>query len=334
MKHATHDLRQLSRQRGVALITALIVLAIAATLSAAMIWEGGLDTRRTSTLIQGNQAMEYALGAESWAEQILLRDFKQAQNNGGTVNLGQDWAQQLPPLPVEGGQIIGHVEDMQGRFNLDLLQSQQCQASSAYFAQLQRLLTVLNQDPNIAAAICDWVNSSPTPTQPNGAKDDFYSRLQPPYLAALAPMTSVSELELVKGVTPQVYAALAPYVCAIPLNTSISGGSGSSSTAPGGWSLNINTASPLVLMSLDGTLSEDQVSQVVQARASGGIPQSQFSSIIKLAGANTPSIGVTSSYFLLTVTVEIGSTHVTLYSLLNSTGGTTIKPVRRTFGTL
>lgn len=329
-----------TRQRGVALITALVILAIAATLSAAMIWQGGLDERRTATLIQGNQAMEYALGAESWAEQILIRDFKQPQsgssNNG--VNLGQDWAQQLPPLPVEGGQIIGHIEDMQGRFNLDLLQSQG-QTAAVYKAQFVRLLTALNLDPAIADAVSDWVNSGTIPTQPNGAKDDFYSRLQPPYLTALAPMTSVSELELVKGMTPQAYAALLPYVCAIPLSIGSSTSTPGTGTAPGGWALNVNTALPLLLTTLSSSVSEDQVAAVVAARASQGIPVGDFNKIISFQSTNPnaagapPPVGNTSSYFLLTVTVEIGSTHVTMYSLLYSSGAS-VSAVRRTFGTL
>lgn len=308
------------RQRGVALITALIVLAIAATISAAMIWQGSLDTRRTSTLIQGDQAMQYALGAESWAEQILLRD---AQKTQGNINLGQDWAQQLPPLPVEGGQIIGHLEDMQGRFNLDTLVGQNQQG--IYFLQFQRLLKDLNLDPTLAPAVLDWVNNGTTPTQ-NGAKDDFYSRLQPPYLTAMAPMTSVSELELVRGVTPQVYAALAPYVCAIPISTP-----GGGANPAGGWSLNFNTASPLMLMSLADTVTQDQAAQVVAARENQGIAQGQFTSIINVLKG--PPTGPASSYFLLTVTAEIGTTHVTLYSLLNLTPNT-VKSVRRTFGTL
>ena len=328
-----------AKQRGVALITALVVLAIAATLSAAMIWQVGLDERRTATLIQGNQAMEYALGAESWAEQILQRDFKQAQNSSNnSVNLGQDWAQQLPPLPVEGGQIIGHIEDMQGRFNLDLLQSQG-QTTPVYKQQFVRLLTALNLDPAIADAVSDWVNSGTIPTQPNGAKDDFYSRLQPPYLTALAPMTSVSELQLVKGMTPQAYALLQPYVCTVPLSIGSSTGTPGTGAAPGGWALNVNTALPLLLMSLSPTVSADQATQVVAARADHGISQGEFTGIIKLASGGTngaagaPATGVTSGYFLLTVTAEIGSTHVTMYSLLRSTGGQ-VTAVRRTFGTL
>lgn len=319
-------------QRGVALITALVIMAIAATIAAGMIWQGDLDTRRTETLLHGDQAMEYALGAESWAEQIMQRDFKQ---NASSVNLGQDWAQQLPPLPVEGGQITGHIEDMQGRFNLDLLQNQG-QASTTYLSQFQRLLTALNLDPNLAYAVSDWVNNG-TVASPNGAKDDFYSRLQPPYLTAMAPMTSVSELELVKGMTPEIYAALQPYVCAIPVNVSTSlnntfgGGS-----AVGSWSLNVNTASPLLLMSLAPNISEDQVDNVVAAREANGISLTDFTHEIQLpttAGSGTVAYGISSGYFLLTVTAEIGSTHVTLYSLLHNNGGT-VTAVRRTFGTL
>ncbi|HEV2110403.1 MAG TPA: type II secretion system minor pseudopilin GspK [Gammaproteobacteria bacterium] len=319
-------------QRGVALITALVVLAIAATISAAMIWQGGLDERRTATLIQGNQAMEYALGAESWAEQILQRDFKQ---NSQSVNLGQDWAQQLPPLPVEGGQIIGHIEDMQGRFNLDLLSGP---SPAIYQAQFVRILEALNLDPTIAPALTDWFSNNPV-ANPNGAKDDFYSRLQPPYLTGQTPMTSVSELQLVKGVTPQAYAALLPYVCAIPVTTATASSTGTS-TSSGGWALNINTASPLLLMSLAPNVSQDQVAQVVAARAANGISQADFNNIIKITSpsgqgpaAGSPIPGVTSSYFLLTVTAEIGSTHVTMYSLLRYTGGQATA-IRRTFGTL
>ena len=318
-----------TRQRGVALITALVVLAIAATLSAAMIWQGGLDERRTATLIQGNQAMEYALGAESWAEQILRRDFKQSPQS---VNLGQDWAQQLPPLPVEGGQITGHIEDMQGRFNLDMLYSGNGNTqATVYQAQFTRLLQALNLDPNIAPAVTDWMSANTAPGQQNGAKDDFYSRLQPPYLTAQAPMTSVSELLLVKGVTPQAYAALLPYVCAIPVTTATSGPPGTS-TPTGGWALNLNTASPLLINSLATNISPDQVDEIVATRMPNGITTSPLN-----LAANSPATGFTSGYFLLTVTAEIGSTRVTLYSLLSTKGcgsSQQVCAIRRTFGTL
>ena len=101
------------KQRGVALLVAMVVLAIGAILATSMIWDRELDIRRFANIKEGDQAIEYALGAEAWAEQILLRDF---QKHGELVNLNQSWATQLPPLPIEGGSLSGHLQDLQGLF--------------------------------------------------------------------------------------------------------------------------------------------------------------------------------------------------------------------------
>ena len=109
-----------------------------------MYWRNALATRRTSAVVQGDQAIEYALGAEGWAEQILARDAKQ---NAQSTSLSQDWAQQLPPLPVDGGQIQGKLEDLQGRFNINNVTTQ------AGMTQFQNLLVALGQDPTLAQAV-------------------------------------------------------------------------------------------------------------------------------------------------------------------------------------
>ena len=301
------------RQRGVALITALVVVAIAAGLAVAIAWQTTLDTRRTANLVQGDQAMEYALGAEAWAEQILARSGRQ---NQGATALSQDWAQELPPLPVEGGQIQGKIEDLQGRFNLNNLVNAAGQINPAGVTQLQLLLQALNQDPTLAEAVADWMSSGSV-ASPGGAKDDYYSRLQPAYLTAQSPMSSVSELLLVKGITPQVYAQLAPYVCALP-------------TQAGATTVNLNTASGPVIESLDAHISADIASQVIGERGSSVLksPPAELSAF-KLTNA-----GYDSHYFLLTVDAVIGSTHVTLYSLLYRGANNGVIAVRRTFGTL
>ena len=309
------------RERGVALLTVLVAVALAASLAAAITWNLTLDQHRSAAIIQGDQAYEYALGAEAWAEQILYRDFT---SNSKATTLGQNWAQQLPPLPVEGGQILGHIEDLQGRFNLNNLVNQAGQADPIYVQQFQRLLTGLNLDPGIAGAVVDWMDADDTPSQPGGAEVDYYSRLAPPYRSPNAPMTSVSELQAVNGVTPQVYAALLPYVCVLPTSTP---GAAGTATA-----INVNTAPVPVLMSLAPNLSQDQIEQAVEARG-----QSGFNSVnnlpFNLTGQH-PGIGVDSQYFLLTVTAEIGTTHVTLYSLLYRAAGGKTVALRRTLGTL
>ena len=300
------------RQRGVALITALVVVAIAAGLAVAIAWQTTLDTRRTANLVQGDQAMEYALGAEAWAEEILARDGRKYQN---VTALGQDWAQQLPPLPVDGGQIQGKIEDLQGRFNINNIKAAQG------LAQFQRLLQALGQDPTLASAVQQWFTG--TPGGISDATDDYYTRLQPPYLTGSAPMQSVSELLLVKGITPAVYAQISPYLCALPA----AGGANVATT------VNVNTASGPVLESIDGNITADVASQIVGQRGTSGVKDLSF-----LQSMNPPikatGLGTTSSYFLVTVVAQIGSTHVTLYSLLYRNGNNEVTAVRRTFGTL
>jgi len=321
-----------ARQRGVALLIALVVVAIAATLSTGMIWSRELDIRRTANITQGDQALEYALGAEAWAEQILRRDY---QSNPGSTNLTQDWAMQLPPLPVEGGTINGHLEDLQGLFNVNNLASSNAAQATAALAQFQRLLVALNLDPEIANAVFDWVNGGSQPHFPGGAKDDYYSRLAPPYLTAEQPMTSISELLLVKGVTPQVYAALLPYVCALPL---LPPGSQPGTPMPA-MAININTAPAPVLMTLTTGISADLAAAAVQSRQQQ--PFQNMAQLTQLLGniaiaPGLPAPQTYSSYFQLTTQVTIGSTQVTMYSLLyrDSNGGGNTVAIRRTFGTL
>lgn len=317
------------RQRGVALLIALVIMAIAATLSTGMIWNRELDIRRTANSIQGDQALEYALGAEAWAEQILRRDYLSNQNN---TNLTQDWAMQLPPLPVAGGSITGQMEDLQGLFNINNLASSNVQESTAALAQFQRLLIALNLDPDIAYGVSDWVNpgNQPNPNS-DGAKDEFYSQLAPPYLTAEQPMASISELLLVKGITPQIYAALLPYVCVLPLiHPGSQPGAPMRSTA-----ININTAPAPVIASLNAGITTSAAEAAVQTRLQQ--PYQSLNDLIRLLNI-TPAVGVptslTSSYFQLTAQAKIGGTQITLYSLLYRTSGGATIAIRRTFGTV
>ena len=298
----------LDRQRGVALITALVVMAIATAIAAAMYWRNGIATRRTAAVVQGDQAMEYALGAEGWAEQILARD---AKKKAGVTSLDQDWAQQLPPLPVDGGQIQGKLEDLQGRFNINNV------TTTTGLQQFQTLLRALGQDQALAQAVAGWMQNG------NGALnqyDDNYTRLQPPYIAGQHAMESISELQLVTGFTPAVYAQVSPYLCALPVQ-------GNTPTA-----INLNTASIPVIRSLNPSITADLASQVVGERGSAALtsePQALRETNLNISQA---SYDFKSSYFLLTVVAKIGSTHVTLYSLLKRSSGQ-VTAIRRTFGT-
>ena len=93
------------KNRGVALITAMLISALAAMVAANLAWDNALDVRRTMVLLNRDQAIQVALGAESWIMGILRQDLEA----GPTDHLGELWAADLPPLPIDNGEVFGSV---------------------------------------------------------------------------------------------------------------------------------------------------------------------------------------------------------------------------------
>src|SRR5512136_2559014 len=88
-------------QRGVALITAVLIVALATILAVNVSFRGFLDQRRSAALFALDQAFQIALGAEAWAADVLQQDARESQ----TDHLGEKWARPLPPLPIEDGTV-------------------------------------------------------------------------------------------------------------------------------------------------------------------------------------------------------------------------------------
>ncbi len=107
------------RQRGVALVMAVLIVALATILAAEVGFRGYLDQRRTVNTFSLDQAFEIAMGGEAWASDALRRDKMQSGNK--TDDFTEEWATPIPPIPLEdvGGEFEGTLEDMQGRFNLE-----------------------------------------------------------------------------------------------------------------------------------------------------------------------------------------------------------------------
>ncbi|MCP4699237.1 MAG: type II secretion system minor pseudopilin GspK, partial [Gammaproteobacteria bacterium] len=142
------------RQKGIALITALLIVALATISAAAMVSRQQIDIRRTSNVLNLDQAYLYALGAEEWARRILIRD----RNNSKIDHLSEDWAIRLPPTMVEGGGVSGHLQDLQGRFNLNNL-VENGKAVPAEIKRFQRLLAALDLPVELAQAVTDWIDA-------------------------------------------------------------------------------------------------------------------------------------------------------------------------------
>ena len=306
------------RQRGIALITAVLMVALATMLAVGVVYRGVLDQRRTATMFAMDQAWEIALGAEAWAADFLQRDLQQSQGD----NLSETWAQPLPPLPVEGGSVAGRLVDLQGRFNLNNLVFADGTPNPDAIAQFSRLLVALDLEPNWASIMADWIDLDTQPGFPDGAEDNVYLGQAPPYLAANMPITRASEIMALPGFGPERWAKLKPYVAALPVGTT----------------LNVCTAPGVVLDSLsEGVVEFGRSPEELAKRRGDGC----FPSLNDLRGALGDTdydklkdgLSESSSYFGATVWVTIGTTDFTLYSLLVRGQGGLVRPQLRSFGT-
>lgn len=199
-----------------------------------------MQRERNEGIIQ--QARVLGISGERFAAALLFRDHEAALREN-TDSLDDDWAQTIPPIPIDNASIQGCIVDMQGRFNLNNLVNSEGVVASFYYNQLKRLLAELNIEQAKAEAILDWVDSDVNPTIPDGAEDDYYTGLESGYRTANAPFVSVSELQLVKGFSSAIkeevedYELLLPHISALP-------------NANGPTPVNVNTATPQVLASL------------------------------------------------------------------------------------
>ena len=105
-----------ARQKGVALLVAIVIFAVATTVAAAITYNKAMAARRAAATFTMEQALQAGMAAEALAAVAL-------ENDGGKpkTELTQDWAQVQPPLEIEGTGIWvqAQVEDLQGRFNLN-----------------------------------------------------------------------------------------------------------------------------------------------------------------------------------------------------------------------
>jgi general secretion pathway protein K len=306
-----------NRQRGVALITAVLMVALATMLAIDVGYRGFLDQRRSVTLFALDQGYEIALGAEAWAADFLKKDMQESQ----TDHFGETWARPLPPLPIEGGTVEGRLEDMQGRFNLNNLINTDGTPNPAAIKQFERILAMLEIEPGWATAMADWIDQDTQPGFPDGAEDSVYTGMDPPHLAANMPITRVSELLVLPGFGPERYARLKPYVSALPVGTP----------------LNVCTAPGVVLDSLSEETREFSLNpeDLLNRRKSACFPT--LEELRGSLGDTTfndlkNSLTESSAYFRATVWVTIGTTQFTLYSLLARGGAGTVRPALRSFG--
>lgn len=308
------------RRRGVALITALLITALAGSVAAGLSWNNALDVRRTMVMLYRDQAIQVAVGSEGWVRSILRDDIESGSTSD---HLGEIWATEIPALPIEAeavqGEIYGQIEDLQGRFNINNLLDENGEIDQPSFEQYERLLAALGLDPRLAGITADWLDADQTESIPDGAEDPLYSSLTPAYRTANQRMVNVTELAALDGMDRESFEVLLPHVTALPERTSI----------------NVNTATLAVLQSLGPNIRETDAEGLIDLREDGGF--------VDYGGVFAPLvdkglqlwISETSSYFQLKAVVQIDTVRITLFTVLHrDPNSPDVTPIRRSLGTL
>jgi len=314
---------RLGRQRGVALLVAIVIFAIATTVAAAVTYNKAMSARRAAATFTLEAALQAGMAAEALAS-IALED----AGSKTQINTIQDWAQEQPPLeiPDTGIWIQARVEDLGGRFNLNSLVKWENNDFIEDLHQLEvfrTLLTSLDIDTRYADLLLDWIDPNIAPYQSGGGEDTLYLSQAPPYRPPNTFITHTSELLALPGFGRENYQKLAPFVTALPNDEKV----------------NVCTARGLVL---DAVLNEhtNQYADeefLAKQREKGCWPdRTTF-----LAGGQNAAnkqlvqelVEEKSRWFRLRTQVRIGTADFVLYSVLYiESPKNTIRVVQRSFG--
>lgn len=290
-------------QRGLALITAVLVVAIVATTAATLALGEQVWLRQSQNMADRAQAVSLRQGALNYAAILLARDL--TLNNNNVDHLGELWAQPLPPLPVEGGMIAFRVSDAQGLFNLNNLVTNGA-PSTTDIEMFRRLLESLLLNPELRYALLDWLDIDNN-VSPAGAEDTEYLALSKPYRAANRLLESVDELRLIRGFDAKTVEKLRPYVVALPGRTTV----------------NVNTAPELLLAALFTTPPLAALKLLIDSRTSQPfMDPANFASRVPPSNVPLASLyGVTTSYFLVNIDIRYGRLQRRTLALIQRAAG-------------
>jgi len=236
------------RERGLAAVTAILVVAVAASAAVLMLAQQSAMLDQVSLITSRAQADLYAQAGLDWARGVLSED---ARTAGAVDSLDEPWAQPMVGLPIERAVVAGAIADEQGKYNLNNLLNG-TQKSPADMEIFRRLLASLGLEPDLAYAVLDWIDADADLSGNGGAEDAYYLSLPTPYRAANQPMVQVEELYRVRGFDAAAVAKLRPYVTALPGRTPV----------------NANTAPAPVLAAILPEVAASKIAQMVKDRAS------------------------------------------------------------------
>ncbi|MHA4968262.1 type II secretion system minor pseudopilin GspK [Pseudomonas extremorientalis] len=187
-----------AKQRGMAIISALLIAAVVAVLAGAMLTRQTVFTRSLEAeqlRIQGQWLLQ---GGLERSRQMLW----DARQKDVLTRLDQPWAR------AHGGTYEGRIEDEQGKFNLRNLVNRQ-QVDTEQLQSFERLCRLIGVDPAVSRRISQRVIAS----------------YEPP--AKYPMLRSLDELSGIEGLDPLVLQRMQAYISVLPGPTWVNGNTAS-----------------------------------------------------------------------------------------------------------
>lgn len=281
-----------SRQRGAAIILALLSVALAAIMAAAALADFGHAYDVHAGRFEQAQSRQFALAALDWARNTLAQD----QRRSASDHLGEAWAIRIPPTPIEDGQaagvVGGHITDLSGRFNLNTLHPSNRNHANARM-QCERLFALALDDPDLAARLVLALKARLEAGKASGATASTAPRLP-----------STDALLDLPGFSPAILEALTPHISALPAIHPI----------------NVNTATAEVLASVIDGLDLDRARILVVERQRTWFRnlddlRTRLGTEIPLPSQNL--LGVRSRYFRVNIHASHGEAVTRLHAVLD-----------------
>ena len=291
------------RQRGVALIVVLMMVSLMAVIATDMMVRQDRFRARTENLTDWDMRYQYAIAAETVAIQALIDDLEDDRHNNALLDdcVDEQWAISLPPTPYEDAVLSATVQDLQGRFNINWLVSQQgteFQRDEGWRERLARLLAETLTDPlkaqTLSHELADWLDTNNMVDGVEGAEDAEYRWMRTPN----SPAAHESELRALRSMS----ATDIPSPLFWTLFTAL----------PPGTRLNVNTAPLPVLDALFadnvGEAGTQQIKTLREEAAIGSIDelmaQAPFAALEDdMRTALAAMLDVRSSYFQVMIDV-------------------------------
>lgn len=323
----------LKQQRGVALITVLLVVAIVVILATNMTGRLQLLMGRSINMQANQQGLWSAMAGEQLVFNVLEQDHK---DDPQKVHLAQLWAREGMIFPLNNGALSGEVRDLHSCFNINALgvkvDDEQSRIRPLAQRQFEILLRQLEIEDYVAEVlsytIADWVDEDSRVNGNFGAEDETYSSKTVPYITANGPIGDISELLAIEGMTSAIYREITPYLCALPVLKN---------------KLNINTIkeehAELLVALFDNKLSVEDAKSLISGRDPEGfksvdefLSSPEISSIGALTDEIKEQFDVKSQDFMAKLTYTLDEQSFTLNSVYHRDDGGKLHVVSRQIG--